>query len=167
MVAAPCSAEMWDGLWALPNTPPQRRGHLMPHRALTDTEALQLLGSVELGRIAFTIDALPTIRSVNHIVDHGDVIVRGHRGVDVVLRAAAGGVVAYSADVIDPPTYVGWSVTLTGMAQMIEDSAMLARYPEVVRPWEMHEQSYVIHIHPEVVTGIELLERPEELTTGA
>jgi Pyridoxamine 5'-phosphate oxidase len=139
----------------------------MPHRALTHSAALHLLGSVRLGRIAFTIDALPTIRSVNHIVDHGDVIVRGHRGVDVVLRAAAGGVVAYSADVIDPRTYVGWSVTLTGVAQMIDDSGMLARYPLVVRAWEAHEPGYVIRIHPEIVTGIELLEQPEELTTGA
>jgi hypothetical protein len=139
----------------------------MPHRALPHTEALQLLGSVVLGRIAFTVDALPTIRPVNHIVDHGDVIVRGHRGVDVVLRAAAGEVVAYSADVIDPHTYVGWSVTLTGVAQLIENSAMLARYPAVVRPWEAYEEGYVILIHPEIVTGLELLERPEELHIGA
>ncbi|HYJ68958.1 MAG TPA: pyridoxamine 5'-phosphate oxidase family protein [Nocardioidaceae bacterium] len=135
----------------------------MSIRALTNVEALHLLGSVELGRIAFTIDALPTIRTVNHIVDHGDVIVRGHRGVDVVLKAAAGEVIAYSADAIDPRTYEGWSVTLTGMAYLIENSAMLARYPEVVRPWGTHEEGYVLRIHPEIVTGIELLEEPEEI----
>ena len=66
-----------------------------------------------MGKISFTLDALPTIRPVNHVVDQGDVIVRGHRGVDVVLKAAAGKVVAYPADAIDPRTYVGWSVTLT------------------------------------------------------
>jgi hypothetical protein len=139
----------------------------MPYRALPHTETLQLLGSVELGRIAFTVDALPTIRPVNHIVNHGDVILRGHRGVDVVLRAAADKVVAYSADVIDPHTFVGWSVTLTGIAQLIENSAMRARYPEVIRPWEVYEEGYVIRIHPEIVTGIELLEQPEEVTPGA
>jgi Pyridoxamine 5'-phosphate oxidase len=138
----------------------------MPHRAVPHTEALELLGSVVLGRIAFTIDALPTIRTVNHIVDHGDVIVRGHRGVDVVLKEAVGKVVAYSADLIDPRTYVGWSVTLTGVAHLIENSAMLARYPEVVRPWEAYEEGYVIRIHPEIVTGLELLERPEVQPIG-
>jgi len=136
-------------------------------RELVHIEARQLLGSVALGRIAFTIDALPTIRPANHIVDQGDVIVRGHRGVDVVLQAAAGKVVAYSADVIDPHTYVGWSVTLTGMAQMVDSPAELARYPSIVRPWGAHEQAYVIRIHPQVITGFELLERPEELPTGA
>jgi len=119
-----------------------------------------------LGRIAFTIDALPAIRPVNHIVDQGDVVVRGHRGVDVVLKAAVGKVVAYSADVIDPRTYVSWSVTLNGVAQLIEISAMLARYPEVVRPWEAYEEGYVIRIHPELVTGFELLERPEVQPIG-
>jgi starvation-inducible outer membrane lipoprotein len=52
----------------------------------------------------------------------------GHRGVDVVLKAAAGKVVAYAADVIDPRTYVGWSVTLTGMAQMIDSPAEMERF---------------------------------------
>ncbi len=61
----------------------------MPSRAIKHAEALQLVGSVALGRIGFTIDALPTIEPVNHIVDQGDLIVRGHRGVDVVLKAAA------------------------------------------------------------------------------
>jgi hypothetical protein len=136
----------------------------MSSRALSPTEALQLLGRVELGRIAFTIDALPTIQPVNHVVDQGDVIVRGHRGMDVVLRAAVGKVVAYSAGVIDPRTYVGWSVTLTGVAQLIDNPAELAGYPPVVRPWEPHEQSYVIRIHPQVVTGFELHEQPEQTT---
>ena len=139
----------------------------MPSRAMTHTEALQLLGSVALGRIAFTIDALPTIRPVNHTVDHGDVIVRGHRGVDVVLKAAADKVVAYAADVIDPHTYVGWSVTLTGMAQLIDSPAEMARYPAVVRPWETHEEGYVIRIQPQVLTGFELRKRPGELATDA
>jgi len=139
----------------------------MSSRALSHTEALHLLGGVELGRIAFTIDALPTIQPVNHIVDHGDIIVRGHRGVDVVLRAAVDKEVAYSAGVIDPRTYVGWSVTLTGMAQMIDNPAELAAYASAVRPWEAHEQSYVIRIHPEVVTGIELHEQPERTTRWA
>jgi Pyridoxamine 5'-phosphate oxidase len=139
----------------------------MPSHAITHAEALQLVGSVALGRIAFTIDALPTIEPVNHIVDQGDVIVRGHRGVDVVLKAAAGKVVAYAADMIDPLTYVGWTVTVTGMAQIIDSPAELARYPSIVRPWEAHEQAYVIRIHPQIVTGVELLEGAEELPIGA
>lgn len=138
----------------------------MTSRALARAEALQLLGSVALGRIAFTLGALPTIRPVNHSIDQGAVILRGHRGVDVVLRAAAGTVVAYSADVIDPRTYVGWSVTVTGEAEMIDGPTELARYASIVRPIGVHEQAYVIRIEPEIVTGFELLPRPQELAAS-
>lgn len=140
----------------------------MTSRALGRAEAMKLVEGVCLGRIAFTIDALPAIRPVSHIVDaEGAVILRGHRGVDGVLKAAADTVVAYSADAIDPLTYVGWSVTLTGVAQMIHSPAGLAGFPSIVRPWGPHEQSYVIRVLPEVVTGVELAQRPDELPTGA
>jgi nitroimidazol reductase NimA-like FMN-containing flavoprotein (pyridoxamine 5'-phosphate oxidase superfamily) len=138
----------------------------MTNRALADGEALRLLGSVTLGRISFTHDALPAILPVNHIVDEGSVIVRGHRGMDAVLQEAAGKVVAYSADVIDPATYVGWSVTLTGQAEIVDDPEEIARYPQIVRPWRAHEERFVVRIEPVVVTGFELLE-PGEQTTGA
>lgn len=137
----------------------------MTNRALAPSEALDLLGGVMLGRLAFTVDALPAILAVNHIVDRGDVIVRGHRGTDVTLKAVAGNVVAYSADVIDPHTYVGWSVSLTGRAELVDDPAAVARYPEIVRPWRSHEESFVVRIQPVVVTGFELLD-PDEQATG-
>jgi nitroimidazol reductase NimA-like FMN-containing flavoprotein (pyridoxamine 5'-phosphate oxidase superfamily) len=138
----------------------------MTNRALAYSEALELLGSVTLGRLAFTLDALPAVLPVNHVVDRGEVVVRGHRGMDVALKTAAGKVVAYSADVIDPRTYVGWTVTLTGEAELVDDPAEVARYPRIVRPWRSHEESFVVRIQPAVVTGFELLE-PDELPTGA
>jgi nitroimidazol reductase NimA-like FMN-containing flavoprotein (pyridoxamine 5'-phosphate oxidase superfamily) len=138
----------------------------MTNRALADSEALDLLGRVTLGRLAFTLDALPAVLPVNHIVDRGAVIVRGHRGLDAMLKTAAGNVVAYSADVIDPDTYVGWTVTLTGRAELVDDPATIARYPRIVRPWRSNEESFAIRIHPAVVSGFELLE-PDELPTGA
>ena len=136
----------------------------MTNRALAHDEALRLLASVTLGRIAFTLNALPAILAVNHVVDQGDVIVRGHRGMDVVLKSAAGEVVAYSADVIDPQTYVGWSVALTGQAELVDDPAAIARYPRIVRPWRSNEESFVIRIQPAVVTGFELVEPNEQPT---
>jgi nitroimidazol reductase NimA-like FMN-containing flavoprotein (pyridoxamine 5'-phosphate oxidase superfamily) len=139
----------------------------MSSRPLSHAEALQLLGGVALGRIAFTIDALPAILPVNHIVDQGAVIVRGHRGMEVVLKAAAGNVVAYSADKIDPSSYVGWSVTLTGVAKLIDRPAELARYPSIIQPRGIREQDYVIRIHPQIITGVELRRRPDELSTSA
>jgi Pyridoxamine 5'-phosphate oxidase len=134
----------------------------MTNRALALSEALDLLGSVTLGRIAFTLDALPAMLAVNHVVDQGNVVVRGHRGMDVALKSAAGKVVAYSADVIDPRTYVGWSVMMTGEAEIVDDPAAVARYPRIVRPWRSHEENFVLRIQPAIVTGFELLEAGEQ-----
>lgn len=38
------------------------------------------LDSVSLGRIVFTRHALPTVRPVNHVLDHGDIVIRTHDG---------------------------------------------------------------------------------------
>jgi hypothetical protein len=43
---------------------------------LTRAESLRLLGTVPFGRIVFTRQAMPAIRPVNRILDHGALIVR-------------------------------------------------------------------------------------------
>jgi hypothetical protein len=54
---------------------------------LSRDEALTLLGSVQLGRVAFTDQALPAIRPVNRFVDTGDIIVRTRGGSALLGRA--------------------------------------------------------------------------------
>lgn len=49
---------------------------------------------------------------------------------------------------------------------MVDNPAEVAHYPQIVRPWRSHEESFVIRIHPEIVAGFELLE-PQEQATGA
>jgi hypothetical protein len=101
-------------------------------------EALRLLGSVPMGRIAFTRQALPTIRPVNHIVDDGVVV-------------------AYEADAIDPDTHLGWSVVVTGYAHLVTNTLELARYQELLRPWVRQPMDYAVRIHPDLVTGLLLV----------
>lgn len=94
---------------------------------LSREEALKLLGTVPLGRVAFTDQALPAIRPVNHIVAEGDIIVRTHGGSALLGHALQSEVVAYEADEIDPATRTGWSVVATGTATRVADAAELAR----------------------------------------
>jgi hypothetical protein len=85
---------------------------------LSREESVRLLGTVSLGRVVFTMHAMPAIRPVNHIVDDGKVIIRSHLGAAMVTIAGdtRGTVVAYEADTIDPDSHVGWSVVVTGVA---------------------------------------------------
>jgi hypothetical protein len=128
--------------------------------ALGADEGLRLLGSVSLGRIVFTRDALPAIRPVNHILDHGDIIIRTHDGAALTNTADGGGtagvVVAYEADSIDPDSRLGWSVVATGYAHLVTDPAELSRYQQILEPWVEQAMDYAVRIHPEVVTAFRL-----------
>src|SRR6188472_2145262 len=86
-------------------------------------EAMRLLASVEFGRVVFTLNALPAVRPVNHLVDNGRIIIRTRLGAAVAttVRSTQPGavVVAYEADHFDPGPRTGWSVVVTGRAQTV------------------------------------------------
>jgi nitroimidazol reductase NimA-like FMN-containing flavoprotein (pyridoxamine 5'-phosphate oxidase superfamily) len=134
----------------------------MPSRQtleLTRAECWRLLGSVSLGRVVFTMNALPAIRPVNHLVDDEMIIVRSHLGSAIVGRAAAGdgAVVCYEADELDPVRHTGWSVIATGMARLVREPAAITRYQQLLEPWAAGQMDYVIAIKPQIITGIRLV----------
>ncbi|MEV0974820.1 pyridoxamine 5'-phosphate oxidase family protein [Microtetraspora glauca] len=127
-------------------------------RELPRDESLRLLASVAMGRVVFTLQALPAIRPVNHILDGGDIIIRTHLGAAITSAADGDGtVVAYEADAIDPDDHLGWSVIVLGTARLVRDEAEVARYSAMLRPWVFGNMDHVIRIHPEVVTGFRLM----------
>lgn len=125
------------------------------HRSLSSQECYRLLASVAMGRVAFTMQALPVIRPVNHLVHDDDIIIRTHA--DAALMSAVGQVVAYEADVIDAVSHVGWSVIVTGKATLVRDPAELERFRRDLDPWFGLDMHHVIRISPGLVTGYELL----------
>ncbi|UXY25541.1 pyridoxamine 5'-phosphate oxidase family protein [Streptomyces sp. HUAS TT20] len=129
---------------------------------LDSAEALRLLGSVPMGRIVFTRSALPTIRPVNHIIDDGQIVIRTHEGAALTWHTrhhgSQGVVVAYEADVIDPDTHLGWSVVVTGFAELVTDERDLARYREMLRPWVRQTLDQAVRIRPDLVSGIRVTE---------
>jgi nitroimidazol reductase NimA-like FMN-containing flavoprotein (pyridoxamine 5'-phosphate oxidase superfamily) len=138
-----------------PSTTPGRQRR---RTELSRQEALRRLGSVAIGRVVFTSQAMPAIRPVNHLLDQGRIIFRGYR--DAAITAAAsrerGTVVAYEADDIDPATHTGWSVIVTGLASIVTDPGQAAHYQAILRPWAEGELSQIISVEPELVTGFEL-----------
>ncbi|WP_225823952.1 pyridoxamine 5'-phosphate oxidase family protein [Streptomyces naphthomycinicus] len=133
---------------------------------LGPAEALRLLGSVSLGRIVFTRQALPTVRPVDHVLDHGDILIRTHEGAALTSHGedadGTGVVVAYEADAIDPDTHLGWSVFVTGYAHLVTDPVELARIRQLLQPWAPVEGiDQAVRIHPEMVAGVRLTEPGE------
>ncbi|GGY87339.1 pyridoxamine 5'-phosphate oxidase family protein [Streptomyces nitrosporeus] len=124
-------------------------------------EALRLLGTVSLGRIVFTRNALPAVRPVNHFMEEEHIVVRVHDGASVASIVSPhdtdGVVVAYEADVIDPETHLGWSVVVTGYAYRVTDAAELAHYESSLLPWVAHPaMTGALRIRPDIVSGTRL-----------
>lgn len=129
---------------------------------LTRPESLRLLDQVPVGRIVYTVRALPAILPVCHIVDHGMVVVRTHVGAE-----CAGSVVAYEADQIDVVERLGWSVTVTGVARRVLDPDELAGFEARLTPLVTVNDVETIRIYPEIVTGYRVVDPSAQGDGGA
>lgn len=121
---------------------------------LLEDEAIELLASVPMGRLVFTMGGLPTVRPLNYVVDDGAVVIRTHHGSSTL--SCVGSIVAFEADTVDLTTRTGWSVVVTGPAVLVEEPSTIARYAAMVRPWIDHGMTYVIRIKADVVNGFRL-----------
>jgi hypothetical protein len=123
-------------------------------------QSLRLLGSVPLGRVVFTVNALPALRPVNHVVINGLIVFRTHEGAAIAKVAGSIDpvrvVVLYEADQIDPVTHRGWSVIATGYASLIDDPMQVARFAHVPPAWVDEPMQYLVCITPELVDGYRL-----------
>jgi nitroimidazol reductase NimA-like FMN-containing flavoprotein (pyridoxamine 5'-phosphate oxidase superfamily) len=118
-------------------------------------EAIELLSSVSMGRIGFTIGGLPTIRPVNHVVDGEDIVIRTH--LESTMSAGNGAVVAYETDWLDRRTRTGWSVIVTGVASMVDNPLEIERFENLVQPWIDQPVTYLLRIMSDVVEGLKLV----------
>lgn len=125
---------------------------------LDSTEAMRLLADVAYGRVVFTLNALPAIRPVNHLVDDGRIIIRTRlaSAIATTVRSTDAVVVAYEADSIDPQREAGWSVVVTGRAHTLTDPDQISRYEQLLQPWVNHADT-VLAIESDVVTGFRIL----------
>lgn len=86
---------------------------------LGDEECRRLLGAAGIGRVAFTLAALPAIRPVLYTVSGDVVMIPTPAGSDLA-RAARGAVVAFQADSYDAlRPHTGWSVTVIGPSRVL------------------------------------------------
>jgi hypothetical protein len=113
-------------------------------------ECLRLLDQAPVGRIVYTVRALPAIVPVTHLVDNGMVVVRTHVGAE-----CAGSVVAYQADELRGDNR--WTVTVTGVARRVLDPGEVAAYERRLTPLVAAAEVETIRIYPELVTGYRLL----------
>lgn len=124
-----------------------------PHTVeLPVSECWALVRSVPVGRLAVSVDGRPDIFPVNHLVDHGTVVMR--TGPGTKHAAAARQQVAFEVDGYDVEHAQAWSVVIKGTARSVE------RLHEVVDalqlpvfPWQEGTKPFFLRIEPDSITG--------------
>ena len=115
---------------------------------------LRLLASVSVGRVGFFADGEMVILPVNHVVDGQDLVFRTARGSK--LSAAEGrNLVTFEADEYDEQARSGWSVVVTGRAEVIYEDAEIQRLSQLgLHPWVTAVQRpFWIRIRASAVSG--------------
>jgi len=127
---------------------------------LDRTESLRLLAGVPVGRLIFTVNALPVVRPMNFALVDGLILLRTAADT-TVARKVDDTIVAFEADQLDPATCSGWSVTVTGRAALATDPAAIARYqPVPLVPWAPGGRDQFVTITTELVEGVRVRRSP-------
>jgi Pyridoxamine 5'-phosphate oxidase len=120
-------------------------------------ECLRLLRTVPLGRVVFTLGALPAIRLVNFVVDD-DTLVFATTDGDKYRAAERGDIVAFEVDDFDTDRHVGWTVTAIGHLSVVSEGERLdldRRLP--LRSWAYRNSDDLVRVGIESITGRRLL----------
>jgi uncharacterized protein len=119
---------------------------------LDRAEAIALLGPRGICRAVFTVDALPAVLPVNYAVDAGHVVLSTRAG-SRLATAADGGVLAIQVDDLDSETRTGWSVVVTGVAEVLSDGVEWRRLRKLLDQWVPERDDIGIRLPMTVVTG--------------
>jgi uncharacterized protein len=120
---------------------------------LDRAESLRLLATLQVGRLIFTVNALPAVRLMNFAVVDGLIVLRT-AAETTVGRKVNDVIVAFEADDLDAATSSGWSVVVMGRATRVSDPDLIARYRNVpLIPWAPGEHDQFLTITSEVVDG--------------
>lgn len=83
------------------------------------------------------------------------------------MLSAVGQIVAYEADEIDSQARIAWSVIVTGWSSVVDDVTEAGISRQLARPWFDREMTRAIRIHPEIITGYELVGARIDGSTGS
>lgn len=110
--------------------PLRQFGEAMTEAATVDlapldrAECLRLLRQEVVGRVIFTVAAMPTALPVTYAVNDGEIVFRARVG-GTLAHAVHNAVVAFETDALDPVTLTGWSVVGVGQISEVTDPARL------------------------------------------
>ena len=114
---------------------------------LSQDESWELLGTAAVGRVALVRAGLPSVVPVNVCAADGAVWFRVGPG-GLLDAALAGHVLSVEADDVDRLSHTGWSVVVTGRAEVAAERDDLP-----VASWGRPNADHLVRVDAELVTG--------------
>ncbi|PWI20135.1 hypothetical protein DI272_42740 [Streptomyces sp. Act143] len=114
---------------------------------LSGAEAMWLLEGGGLGRLVLVRRELTTVRPARHVWEYGRLIIR----TPVPSRAAT-----YQVDEIRAVPGTGWTVTVSGPAEVITDPHEAAHHQRALPGWTHGPHDTLLRLHPKAVAGFRL-----------
>ena len=115
---------------------------------------LELMRTVGLGRVAWAADdGRVVVEPVNFVLDDEGVLFRTAEGdkLDAVRRGHA---FSFETDEVEPALRVGWSVLVSGRAEVVSDADQRSSDPRLPSPWDRSApKPYLVRIRAEQVSG--------------
>jgi nitroimidazol reductase NimA-like FMN-containing flavoprotein (pyridoxamine 5'-phosphate oxidase superfamily) len=120
---------------------------------LDRVECLELLERAGIGRVVLSVGCIPVALPVNMAILDGDVVFSTTTGSK--LDAALGGeVVSVEADDVDRLYRTGWSVLVTGVAQVLTDPTEIERATRLpLQAWAPGPHAFLVRVPSTLISG--------------
>ncbi|MGO9343930.1 MAG: pyridoxamine 5'-phosphate oxidase family protein [Acidimicrobiales bacterium] len=121
---------------------------------LTPDECTYLLGGVNVGRVAISLQALPVVLPVNFSLFENDIVFRTAAGTRF-HEAAERAVLAFEADGFEHDGLSGWSVLVQGVSRVVNEPVELLKVGALaLEPWAIDRAAdRYVRIAASVVSG--------------
>ena len=144
-----------------PGTSTRKPAEILDRRA-----CLERLGSIAIGRVAWTtssgaVVALP----VNFVLDDETIVFGTGRG-DKLTAVQEGRRISFEADDVEKAVHTGWSVLVTGTAEVVESPQQMQRIAELhLDTWDLLPDPCYVRLRIDEVTGRRLPLHPGGVTS--
>lgn len=116
---------------------------------------LQRLRAAPIGRVAFPDRGGVVVLPVTHLMDGDTVAFRTTWG-SKLHRAADGGSMSFEVDDCDPPSRTGWSVLVSGRAEVVRGAEAERLEERAPQAWAAVDDVSWVRIRAEEVSGREI-----------
>ena len=119
---------------------------------LDRAECLELLRRAHIARVVLSIKCIPVALPVNAAIEDEGVIFSTDRG-SKLTAAVEGQVVSVEADDIDLIYRTGWSVLVTGKAQLVSDAAEIEKASARLSAWAPGPHPFLVRVPLTLISG--------------